>query len=508
VRASGRRWHEPRRVWEYACAVLPGHRLWSTTVVALALLCIVVSASSAAAPRSEPRVPLADVMGHLAALQRIADRHGGQRSAGTPGYDASARYVAGRMRAAGYRVRFQEFSFPFVADRSPPELRPPGLPGWSYRAGRDYATLGYSGTGRVEGRVAPVDILLPSPSPNVSTSGCETSDFAGFPRGAVALLQRGTCTFRSKVENAMSAGASAAIVFNDGSAGRRALFSGTLGAPQADVPVLAASFALGDALRQRVSDAGPSGVVVELSADMIVERRRTRNVVADSRTGSAANVVVVGAHLDSVERGPGINDNGSGSAGILGVAERLARERPRNRLRFVWWGAEELGLLGSRHYVDRLSAAERRRHALYLNFDMVGSPNYALFVYDGDRSSSRSRTSLPPGSAAIERVFTRYFASRRLPYRVAPLGGGSDHAPFARVGIPVGGLFTGAEGRKSATQEAAFGGRAGRPYDPCYHRPCDTLSGVNRTALHQVAQAAAHAVLRFAQDVSDVRRAR
>ncbi len=193
---------------------------------------------------------------------------------------------------------------------------------------------------------------------------------------------------------------------------------------------------------------------------------------------------------------------------ILEAAEQLAGTRPANRLRFVWWGAEELGLLGSRHYVERLSPAERRRHALYLNFDMVGSPNFALFVYDGDRSASRrGSVSPPPGSAAVERVFTRYFASRGLAYREIGLGG-SDHLPFARAGIPVGGLFTGASGTKSATQAVSFGGRTGEPYDPCYHRPCDTLANVSGTALTRVAQAAAHAIGHFAQDVSSVSRPR
>jgi Zn-dependent M28 family amino/carboxypeptidase len=452
-------------------------------------------------------VSLAGVREHLSAFQRIADRNGTNRSAGTAGYDASAAYVARRMRAAGYRVRLQEFAFPFVVDRSPPVLRAVGATGWSFRANRDYATLAYSGNGRVEAPVFAVDLLVPSPRANASTSGCEAADFRRLPRGSVALLQRGTCTFRRKIANAIMAGASAVVVFNEGNPGRRGLFPGALGAPQVRIPALASSFALGAALRNGVRE-GTTGITVELTADVTAERRRTRNVIAESRVGSPASVVVAGAHLDSVHRGPGINDNGSGSAVILEVAEQLADTRPANRLRFVWWGAEELGLFGSRHYVERLSPADRRRHALYLNFDMVGSPNFALFMYDGDGSASRrSRASPPPGSAAVERVFTRYFASRGLAYRETGMGG-SDHLPFARAGIPVGGLFTGAAGRKSAAQAAAFGGRTGEPYDPCYHRQCDTLANVSGTALTRVAQAAAHAIGLFAQDVSSVSRLR
>jgi Zn-dependent M28 family amino/carboxypeptidase len=475
--------------------MLGGICRWTPALLAL-LVGVTAASGSTARPlpgtqRAEVGVPVAGIMEHLRALQRIADRHGGNRFSGTPGYDASARYVAARARSAGYRVRLQEFAFPFVLDRSPPRLRVVGA-GDTYRADRDFATLGFTGGGRVEARVVPVDLLVPSPSPNASTSGCESSDFATFPRGAIALLQRGTCTFRAKVANAVQAGAAAAIVFNEGNPGRRELVSATLGPPQVSVPALSASFALGQALR------GP-GVTVELATDVISETRRTRNVIAESRTGRPDRLVVAGAHLDSVPRGPGINDNGSGSAVLLETAEQLAALRPRNRLRFVWWAAEEIGLVGSRYYVERLSPAARRQHALYLNFDMVGSPNFVLFVYDGDGSSSPPSLVPPRGSAAIERRFSGYFASRRIPHRDMSLGASSDHAPFAGAGIPIGGLFTGADGRKSAAQARAFGGRAGRAHDPCYHKRCDTLANVSRTALRRTAGAVVDAIRHFAQ---------
>ena len=460
----------------------------------------VVAGAAPAAPRAtdQVRVPLAGIREHLNAFQMIAERNGGNRLAGTSGYDVSAGYVARRMRAAGYRVRFQEFSFPFVFDRSPPVLRVVGAATQSFRAERDYTTLGYSGSGAVEAQVVAVDLLVPSPGPNASTSGCDATDFAGFPRRAVALLQRGTCFFREKLANAVAAGASAVIVFNEGTPGRRAVFAATLGPPQASIPGLASSFEVGDEIRNGVRD-GPTGVTVRVETDVVAERRRTRNVIAESRIGNANRLVVVGAHLDSVQRGPGINDNGSGSAVILEIAEQLKNLRPSNRLRFVWWGAEELGLLGSRHYVGRLSPAARRAHALYLNFDMVGSPNFVRFVYDGDSSSTRSSLELHPASATIERVFVRYFDSRGLAYRETSLGGNSDHAPFARAGIPVGGLFTGADGEKSSAEASVFGGEAGRPYDPCYHRACDSAGNVSGVALTQMAGAAGHAVRHFAR---------
>jgi Zn-dependent M28 family amino/carboxypeptidase len=485
-------------------------RTRSATVVVLGLALVVAGGAAPArwsphdTAQRGPQIPASAVREHLVALQRIADRNGGTRAAGTSGYAASARYVADRMRRAGYAVRVQSFSFPFVADRSAPSLRALGAPSWDFRANRDYGTLQYSGSGNVEGRVVAVDLLVPSPRANASTSGCEDADFAGFPRGAVALLQRGACTFRTKVANAVAAGASAVVVFNEGNQGRTSVFEATLGPPQASVPALAASFEVGTALRGSTRN-GPTGVEVAITTDVAVTRRRSRNVIAESRTGSAANLVVAGAHLDSVAAGPGMNDNASGSAVLLEVAERLADLQPRNRLRFAWWGAEELGLIGSRHYVDSLSQQARRSHALYLNLDMVGSPNYALFVYDGDGSAGRSP---PAGSAAVERVLTRFFSSRRLPVRETQLGGSSDHAPFAAAGIAIGGLFTGADGEKTAEQAAAFGGRAGEPFDPCYHRACDRLATVNGEALSRTAEATAHALRLFARDVSAVRRAR
>jgi Zn-dependent M28 family amino/carboxypeptidase len=482
---------------------MPGRRTLPaalTLVLATAVSSVSTPVASAAESRQPAaRITIAGIREHLAALQRIANRNGGNRFAGTAGYDASARYVAERMRAAGYRVRFQEFRFPFVVDRSPPVLRASGTE--RFRANRDFGTLLYSGSGAVEAPVVAVDLLLPSPSANASTSGCEAADFASFPRGAVALLQRGGCFFRAKVENAAAAGAGAVVVMNEGNPGRRGLFQATLGSPQVAIPALAASVEVGDALRNGRS-AGPTGVTVTLRADVIAETRRTRNVVAESRMGNPANLVVAGAHLDSVDRGPGLNDNGSGSALVLEVAESLAGTRPANRLRFVWWGGEELGLLGSRHYVSGLSPTELRRHALYLNFDMVGSENFVPFVYEGSGNGSAAP---PRGSAEIERVFTRYFAARGQ--RVVPtgLGGGSDHAPFARAGIPVGGLFTGADEDKSAAQRAAFGGQEGEPYDACYHRSCDTLANVDVALETRLARAAAFAVAYFARDVSAVR---
>lgn len=328
------------------------------------------------------------------------------------------------------------------------------------------------------------------------------ADFAGFTPGNIALMQRGTCNFVVKAQNAQAAGAVGVIVFNEGNPGRTALNLGTLGTQQT-IPAVTTSFAIGDALRNGVLN-GPTGLTLRLKVDYFFGPRTTRNVIAETPTGDANRVVVVGAHLDSVTRGPGINDNGSGSAAILEIAQVFAEQgrTPRNKLRFMWYGAEEFGLLGSRFYVNSLSPAEQGQIELMLNFDMIGSPNFVRFVYDGDNSSfpvGPGAALGPAGSGAIEQLFNDYFDSQGLAKAPTPFSGRSDYGPFIAVGIPAGGLFTGAEGIKTAAEAATYGGSAGQQYDPCYHLACDTFANNSNTALDQMSDAVAHAVLLFSK---------
>ncbi|WP_169988317.1 M28 family metallopeptidase [Microbispora sp. H10836] len=220
------------------------------------------------------------------------------------------------------------------------------------------------------------------------------------------------------------------------------------------------------------------------------------NVIADWPGGDPNDVLMVGAHLDSVTAGPGINDNGSGSAAILETALEVSRQglAPAKHLRFAWWGAEELGLRGSSSYVTNLSTTERSKIKGYLNFDMVGSPNPGYFVYDGDNSDGVGSGPGPAGSAQLERVLQDYFTSIGVPTRGTDFDGRSDYGPFISRGIPAGGTFTGAEGVKTSAQASLWGGTAGQAFDACYHRSCDTTSNVNDTALDRNADAIAYAV--------------
>ncbi|SFB33016.1 aminopeptidase S [Amycolatopsis marina] len=212
------------------------------------------------------------------------------------------------------------------------------------------------------------------------------------------------------------------------------------------------------------------------------------NLIADWPGGDESNVVMAGAHLDSVSAGPGINDNGSGSAGLLEVALTVARNggTPDKHLRFGWWGAEELGLVGSTHYVNTLSSTDRSRLDAYLNFDMIGSPNPGYFVYSSYRQ--------PAGSQALENLLNEGFRARNVPTEAISIGGRSDHAAFARAGIPIGGTFSGAEVRKTSSQAMKWGGSAGVAFDRCYHRSCDTTSNINTTSLDRHTDVIAHAI--------------
>jgi Zn-dependent M28 family amino/carboxypeptidase len=286
------------------------------------------------------------------------------------------------------------------------------------------------------------------------------------------------------------------VIFNQGNdPTREGLIIGTLLPFTATIPVVGASFADGAALAQ-------AGSTAHIDVDPPENRPQT-NVLAESPAGDPNNVIMAGAHLDSVQQGPGINDNGSGSAAILEVALQMAKVKPVNKLRFAWWGAEEAGLVGSTAYVAGLSEAERDQIELYLNFDMVGSPNYVFFIYDGDDSDAVGAGPGPAGSAEIEEVFEDFYTSRDEPFKGTDFTGRSDYGPFIapEVGIPSGGLFTGAEGVKTAAEVVLWGGTAGQQYDPCYHLACDTFANNSNHALDVNSDAIAYATVLYAMGV-------
>jgi len=435
-------------------------------------------------------VTLAGVRGHQAALQAIADANGGTRVSGSPGFDLSADYAAEVFRAAGYVVTKQTFTFQTFISLTPSILEqvapPPGGP-------IPNNILAYSGSGDVTASVS---------VPSGDFRGCAAADFAGFPAGNIALISRGApagfpvaCTFALKTLNALAAGAVGVVIYNN-IAGP---LNGTLGSDfTANIPVTGIAQEAGQVL------AATAGLVLRLKTSTVRGAATTYNVLAESKEGDPNNVVMVGAHLDSVNAGPGINDNGSGSAAILETAKQMGKVKPRNKLRFALWGAEESNLVGSTYYVNNLSAEERAKIALYLNFDMIGSPNHVFFIYDGDDSDAVGAGPGPEGSDNIEKVFEGYFLQRGIPYKGTDFSGRSDYGPFIANGIPSGGLFTGAEGVKTAAEAALWGGTAGQAYDPCYHQACDTYLNNNDFALDVNADAVAYAALQFSMNLAAI----
>jgi Zn-dependent M28 family amino/carboxypeptidase len=447
-------------------------------------------------------VTLEGVREHQQAFQDIATKtdepvYPGTRAAGTAGYAASVEYVAGLLEDAGYEVTLDpvEITFNFPAELS--QLTPVSA---TYETG----VFTGSGDGTVTGNVIPVDInLVP---PRASTSGCEAADFAGIDWSGpadIALVQRGTCNFGDKAFFAEQAGAEAVIIFNQGNTpDREGLIvadasSRTDGTPVTHgIPVVGASFADGEALAQ----AGSTASVEVLPADT----RTDYNVIAELPGKNTGNVVMAGAHLDSVIEGPGIQDNGSGSAALLETALMMANSKPENTLRFAWWAAEEQGLVGSADYVAGLSAAEIDRIALYMNYDMVGSPNYIFMVYDADESTFPAPVPIPDGSAEIEDVYESYYTTVGEPYDDTEFSGRSDYEAFILAGIPSSGLFTGAEEIKTEEQEAIWGGTAGEQFDPCYHLACDDFDNIDLHALDVNSDLIAFAMLTFAYSTESV----
>ncbi|WP_322919207.1 M28 family peptidase [Nocardioides renjunii] len=437
---------------------------------------------------------------HLQAFQAIADANGGTRATETPGYRASVDYVVEVLEKSGWSADVVPFTYN-ATDTVLQQVAPT-------QTAHPHAGATGTGEGDVTEAVVPVDINLAGTRQN--TSGCEDADFAGFPAGSIALLQRGgppapapTCSFRVKALNAEEAGASAVIIFNQGdaSAGDRfGVISPTL-APTAedpivvDIPVVGTSFAAGQALAQPGS-----------RARVAVDFREVTdfNVIGELEGEVDDNVVMAGAHLDSVPAGPGINDNGSGSSGLLDVVEAMGNSKPHNTVRFAWWGAEEIGLLGSTAWVGQRTQAEKDEIALYLNFDMIGSPNYYFGIYDANESSFVAPVPVPEGSEHIEGTLESFYTVRSEPYDDSAFSGRSDYQAFINNGIPSGGLFTGAEVVKTPQQQAIWGGVAGESFDQCYHLACDTIDNVNQKALDVNSDAVAFAVLTYAYSTEGV----
>lgn len=430
-------------------------------------------------------VTLSGLKEHLSAFQAIGSANGNTRATGTPGYEASVEYVISKLTKAGYRVTTPEFNYPIWTEDTPATLTWgdrtfTSSPSSASGTAVDMITFGFAQSGTLDDLlVVPTnDIVIHEGADNTSTSGCEASDFPAATDGNIALIQRGQCPFVQKLANAEDAGAAGVILFNEGNSATRQNPQFIEGPFDFGIPAVYVSAPIGKELYAATQQ---GEVRVTLVTDTTTTPRFFRNVVAYSRTGDPDKTVMLGAHLDSVPAGPGVNDNGSGSSALLEIAEgiaQLAKNKNKgsltNRVAFAFWGAEESGLIGSTYFVEHLPEAEREKILANLNFDMLASPNFARMVYDGDGDAFG--TEGPAGSDIIEHIFNQYFESEGLAYEATAFTGRSDYGPFIAAGIPAGGLFTGAEEPKTAEQFARYGGVQGAWLDPCYHQACDTLS--------------------------------
>ncbi len=425
------------------------------------------------------------MMAHLRKLQDIANANNGTRAVGTPGYEASVDYVVNTLRNSGFDVQTPEFSARvFHAEKGSVALG-----GKTMEARAVEYSLGTPADGVTGPLVA---------APADESPGCTPSEYDGLPaQGAVVMVNRGTCPFSQKEDAAVQRGAVGMIVVDNVDEQH---MGGTLGA-NTDVKIPVVSVTKSDGLQLR-GKSGPATIKLNAS----VESFKARNIIAQTKTGSPTDVVMAGAHLDSVPAGPGINDNGSGVAAVLETAVQLGNSpQVHNAVRFGFWGAEELGLIGSRNYVESLDIDALKSIALYLNFDMLASPNPGYFTYDGDQSlpaDTRGQPVVPEGSAGIERTLVAYLKSAGKTAQDTSFDGRSDYDGFTLAGIPSGGLFSGAENKMSAEQAKLWGGTANEPFDPNYHQKGDTLDHIDRTALGINGAGVAYAMGLYAQDLS------
>jgi hypothetical protein len=461
-------------------------------------------------------------------FQAIANANPGpdghpSRNSGEPGYKASADYVAAKMQAAGYSVVEQPYTFEYYAYKGIPTFSEVSPTAHSYVLGTDWGPGRSLGIASAALQPAGGIILPPTPTPS-STSGCSTTDFTGFQPGRIALIQRGGCNFGVKVQNAQGAGATGVIIFNEGNPGRTLLLVGSLvdagGTPFVPtIPVAFTSFAVGQDLYNQYQSAVQNSTplpTTTISIDAIFDPNRTDwNVIADSKGGDKNHVVVVDAHLDAIY-GAGMLDNASGSAAILDIAQKMKNVvNPTNHLRFIWFGGEELGLLGSSFYVDSLSSTELSHIGYDLDADVTATPNYTLGVLDpaapnlfgGPQQQFPNRVYKASTIGRDQAV--DYLTSQGKNHEFfSPVG--TDAFNFNLVGIPASGVLTGQDCCKTQQEVDLFGGFLGNfegnipSFDGgCVDNPflwCDNLSNNDPDVLTLMSRTFANQVVQMAFD--------
>ncbi|RKP02551.1 hypothetical protein CXG81DRAFT_10663, partial [Caulochytrium protostelioides] len=426
-------------------------------------------------------------------LQDIADsnpKYGGSRSI-VNGANATAEWVYGMLKNhTDYDVAYQPFNISMFRDVEKPHLASAKR---TYIPEENFLTIYNSGSGHLEqvhARVIP--------------GGCAAEDFDQFQKGEIALLSReGPCTYRDIITQAIKQGAGAVVLYttlqNAGPPGGRCVDC-------ASVPVIAIDHGTAIDLLEQIASS-KDGITLTIRTNTTQDTVTSLNVVATTRHGSDDHVIVGGAHLDSVPNGPGINDDASGSATTLELAIQFHKlgldKKLKNKVRWAWWSGEELGLLGSHHYVEDLYANDPealKKIKISLDWDMIGSPNYIRGIYNGHEAQNPD---LRGPSGRIQDLLAEWFHSHDLATTWVEFDGRSDYGPFLNRGIPCGGVFTGAEVIKTEEQRDVFGGMANVAFDPCYHQHCDSLGNVwgpGLDVLEQNARALAYVMQKFAYE--------
>ena len=433
----------------------------------------------------------AAILADLERLQDFAASNEGNRAAGSDSEEAAAGYITSQLRGAGFTVETQAVPVPWFQQDAPSVLDVEGLAS-PLEDGRDFQAMLLSGSGDATGPLFALGFDPAAQPGGAAGLGCDPDDWADVPKGAVVLVRPGACFRRDAVLNAQKAGAVALITAYP-QFQRDTVLRPTLIDPSGiEIPAIATSNDAGLALFTAAEDGAKAHVVVETT----IETRMGTNVIAETAGGAEDHVLIVGGHLDSSVDGPGINDDGSGTMTILEVGRRLAAAStgPQSedgsgwKVRLAFWTGEEIALLGSSAYAQGLGADEVGAIEAYLNLDMLGSSNGVREIYGAGQSTR------PVEGQAITDLFSSAFQRAGLATTVIELGGGSDHAPFNNIAVPVGGLFSGANEIKTDEQVALFGGTAGTAQDPCYHLACDTVDNVDPVRLEEMARAAAFVV--------------
>jgi Peptidase family M28/PA domain len=463
-------------------------------VMAVALTALAACSSTGSAP--PPKDLARDVAGkvtadgmytHLRKLQEIADANRGNRAEGTPGYDATVDYVVKVLTDKGFDVQTPEFDRLDRIEGGNPTLT---VSGRAFHA--DQASLLMT---TPRGGLNAIT-LRPRKAP-----GCSPADYGtASVKGAIAVVDDTGCSVGVKHNTAVAKGAVGLLVVSaPGSGGSPAGLFTPGYYQQLTVPVGVIGKDADAALRR-------TNAPVRLVLDSKPVMAKTRNVVAQTKTGDTKNVVLAGARLDSTARSPGINDDGSGVAALLETASALgAQSQIANAVRFVFWGSGEQG---ATKYARGLARDQLDAVALYLGVDAIASPNAGYFTYDGDQSGQPNPEippqTVPAGSAGVERTLAGFLNLGGMRPADMPLSKTADYAPFMAAGVPIGGLTTGWSQRKTEVQARLWGGRAGVPFDPNYQTARDTIDNIDRKALSLMGQAAAFAVGTYAQSSDGV----